>query len=126
MNADSVRKEGGEKKRSVCEEMCASESNPKPRPQSKPSSADVAERGVASISVRSQLCDMYWLTRSRVKGRERALRYVQSAAVDPDNTQGVRRRSGDETSVGADCGHGLWWQTQRLKVYCDSPKLASE
>jgi hypothetical protein len=46
-------KEGGEKKGSACEEECESESNPKPRPKLKPSSADVAERGVASIGVRS-------------------------------------------------------------------------
>jgi hypothetical protein len=50
---DSVRKEGGEKKGSACEEECESESNPKPRPKPKPSSADVAERGVASTGVRS-------------------------------------------------------------------------
>ena len=49
---NSVRKEGGEKKESVCEEECESESNPKPRPQPKPSSVDVAERGEASIGVR--------------------------------------------------------------------------
>ena len=58
MNAgkrDSVWKDGGEKKGSACEEKCASESNPKP------SSADVAERGVASIGVRSSgnLCVEY-------------------------------------------------------------------
>ena len=50
---DSVRKEGGEKKGSVCGEKYASEPNPKPRPKPDPSSADVAERGVASIGVRS-------------------------------------------------------------------------
>ena len=50
---NSVRKEGGEKKESVCEEECESESNPKPRPQPKPSSVDVAERGVVSIGVLS-------------------------------------------------------------------------
>ena len=33
--------------------QCASESNPKPRPKPKPSTADVAERDVASIGVRS-------------------------------------------------------------------------
>jgi hypothetical protein len=38
---------------SACEEECESESNPKPRPKPKPSSADVIERGVASIGVRS-------------------------------------------------------------------------
>jgi hypothetical protein len=48
-----VWKEGGEKKRSACEEKCASESNPKPRPTPKPSSADVAERGIVSIGLRS-------------------------------------------------------------------------
>jgi hypothetical protein len=37
----------------VCEEKYASESNPKPRPKPKPRSADVPERGVASIGVRS-------------------------------------------------------------------------
>jgi hypothetical protein len=37
---DSVSKEGGKKKGSACEEKCAS-------------SADVGERGVASIGVRS-------------------------------------------------------------------------
>jgi hypothetical protein len=36
-------------KGSACEEECESESNPKPRRNPKPSSADVAERGVASI-----------------------------------------------------------------------------
>jgi hypothetical protein len=45
--------EGGKKKGSACEEKCVSESNPKHRPKPKPSSADVAERGVASIGVRS-------------------------------------------------------------------------
>ncbi len=42
----------------MCEEKCASESNPKPRPKPKPSSADVVERGVAWIGVRSsgKLC----------------------------------------------------------------------
>ena len=49
----SVWKEGGEKKGSACEEECESESNPEPRSKPKPSSADVAERGVASIGVRS-------------------------------------------------------------------------
>ena len=33
----------GEKKGSACEEKCASESNPKPRPKHKPSYTDVAE-----------------------------------------------------------------------------------
>ena len=61
MNAgkrDSVWKDGGEKKGSACEEKCASQSNPKPRPKPKPSSADVVERGVASIGLRSsgKLC----------------------------------------------------------------------
>jgi hypothetical protein len=37
----------------VCEEECESEANPKPRPKPKPSSADVTERVVASIGVRS-------------------------------------------------------------------------
>jgi hypothetical protein len=37
----------------VCEEKCASESNPKPRLKPKPSSADVAERGIVSIGVHS-------------------------------------------------------------------------
>ena len=46
-------KDSGEKKGSACKEKCASESNPKPRPTPKPSSADVAERGVASIGLRS-------------------------------------------------------------------------
>jgi hypothetical protein len=50
---DSVRKEGGKKKGSACEEKCASEFNPKPTPKPGPSSADVAERGVASTGVRS-------------------------------------------------------------------------
>jgi hypothetical protein len=50
---DSVCQEGGEKKGSACEEKCESKSNPKPRPKPKPSSADVAERGEASIGVRS-------------------------------------------------------------------------
>ena len=44
---------GGEKKVSACEEQCASEPNPKPSPKPEPSSADVAERSVASIGVRS-------------------------------------------------------------------------
>jgi hypothetical protein len=44
---------GGGKKGSMCEEKCESESNPKPRPKLKPSSADVAEKCVASIGVRS-------------------------------------------------------------------------
>jgi hypothetical protein len=35
----------------ACEEKC--EPNPKTRPEPEPSSADVAERGVASIGVRS-------------------------------------------------------------------------
>jgi hypothetical protein len=48
-----VWKEGGEKKGSACKEKCEGESNPKLRPNPKPSSADVAERGVASIGVRS-------------------------------------------------------------------------
>jgi hypothetical protein len=52
----SVRKEGGEKKGSVCEEECESESNPKPRPKPNPSSADVAERGIVSIGVCVYYC----------------------------------------------------------------------
>jgi hypothetical protein len=35
----------------ACEEKC--QPNPKPRPKAEPSSADVTERGVASIGVRS-------------------------------------------------------------------------
>jgi len=42
-----VRKDGGEEK---CEP------NPKPIPKPEPSTADVAERGVASIGVCSNLC----------------------------------------------------------------------
>jgi hypothetical protein len=43
------------RKRGACEEACEEECepNPKPRPKPKTSSADVAERGVASIGVRS-------------------------------------------------------------------------
>jgi hypothetical protein len=37
----------------MSEEKCASEPNPKHRPKPKPSSTDVAERGVASTGVRS-------------------------------------------------------------------------
>jgi hypothetical protein len=37
------------RRRGACEEEC----EPKPRPKSETSSADVAERGVASIGVRS-------------------------------------------------------------------------
>ena len=37
----------------MCEEKCEGESNPKPRPKPNPSSADVDERDVASIGVRS-------------------------------------------------------------------------
>ena len=52
-----MRKVDDEKKGSACEEECESESNPKHRPKPKPSSdslsADVAEKGVASIGVRS-------------------------------------------------------------------------
>jgi hypothetical protein len=58
-------KEGGEKKES--EEECESESNPKPRPQAKPSSVDVAERGVASIGVRSS---------GNLQGKEAALTHT--------------------------------------------------
>ena len=45
----------------MCEEEC--EPNPKPRPKPNPSSTDVAERGVASIGVRSSgnLCVEYVL-----------------------------------------------------------------
>ena len=39
------------RRRGACEEEC--EPNPKPRPKPNPSSADVAERGVPSIGVRS-------------------------------------------------------------------------
>ena len=70
MNAgerDSVRKEGGEKKESACEEECESECNPKARPQPKPSSVDVAERGVASIGVRSS---------GNLQGKEAALTHT--------------------------------------------------
>ena len=52
MNAgerDSVWEEGGAKKGSACGEQYASEPNPKPRHKPDTSSADVAERGVASI-----------------------------------------------------------------------------
>jgi hypothetical protein len=55
-------KVGGEKKVSACQEQCASDPNPKPRPKPEPSSADVAERSVASIGVPSSgnLCvDQY-------------------------------------------------------------------
>jgi hypothetical protein len=64
---DSVRKEGGEKKESACEEECESECNPKARPQPKPSSVDVAERGVASIGVGSS---------GNLQGKEAALTHT--------------------------------------------------
>jgi len=56
-----------EKKERACEEECESESNPKPRPQPKLSSADVAERGVALIGVRSS---------GNLQGKEAALTHT--------------------------------------------------
>ena len=63
----------------MCEEKCASESNPKPRHTPKPSSADVAGRGVTSIGVRSS---------GNVCGDEE---YVQGEAVAQSTTLAYTR-----------------------------------